>query len=253
MLPCARRNKFTTANPAIEFLGDPDLSVVELYDADELVLAEVNTPDIGAGASNSTVVSWHTAGMSSPAAERCTGPSVAGRSFIGVRVPGDSSPDVVRYYVHDPRLRLIQNTIDAPATDSRSTAGTGACPAVTKNFVNARGCARSTDTCSPLAIDSEAEVTLDHDIRRAWYTTSGRYVYMVVGLRLETDAGPAAVVPPCTRGFTSRWIRAPGLCPPTIDTNLDDRTIRVVRKAIDAVKANRNGIYATSGKKNGDC
>lgn len=195
-------------NPPIEFFGAPDPRVVEVYAGAELTQSPVKTPARTAFSDYPSDDSVYTSAIAPAAAARCVEAerTVAGRSLIGVPESPEPGARIV-YYLHDPRLRLLRNTISEPATAASYTSG-AACPTVSKSFINAVGCTqRSQDTCAPLEFTAGIEVTLDDTTRRAWYTTSGRLVYKVTGLRLDSDAGLAVMAPPCREGVTSRWIR----------------------------------------------
>ena len=58
------------------------------------------------------------------------------------------------YYMHDPRLLLLENTLDSP-TDRSEHAQQNAqkCPTVVKTFLNAGTCRRQ-PTCAPISFSS---------------------------------------------------------------------------------------------------
>jgi cullin-associated NEDD8-dissociated protein 1 len=135
------------------------------------------------------------------------------------RAPPHASPLFMTWggatYKHDPRLKLLGNTVAAPAQQtlgagnvlsamdpSRGTATT--CPNVRRTFANRAGCARR-PTCAPLRF-SAADVVLTAGSVRLWYSLSGRHVHKITGLRLDG----AYAVSPCKAGSTSRWLKIGG-------------------------------------------
>ena len=117
------------------------------------------------------------------------------------------------YWRHDPRLSLLQNTIDQPANSSNIRGDvSGASPAlvlprVPKTFLNKHTCkplslssGASAETSSSIAYGS-ARFHLNETILSSMYTHGGRYVYYLTGLRLEG----AYAASPCQG--VSRWKR----------------------------------------------
>ena len=135
------------------------------------------------------------------------------------RAPPHASPLFMTWggatYKHDPRLKLLGNTVAAPAQQtlgagnvlSAMDPGRGAattCPNVRRTFANRAGCVRR-PTCAPLRF-SAADVVLTAASVRLWYTLSGRHVHRITGLRLDG----AYAVSPCKAGSTSRWLKVVG-------------------------------------------
>ena len=86
------------------------------------------------------------------------------------------------YYKYDPRLMLIENTLEAPASlpanmsaAERQTYAEMGCPSVVKTFVNKDTCVR-TSSCAPLSFSS-TNVELNETNVRLWYTLSARHVH----------------------------------------------------------------------------
>ena len=111
-------------------------------------------------------------------------------------------------YKYDQRLKLLENTVEKPAdVVIQRNHGAGwrlydpkaskSCPTAARTFLNAGSCKRIS-TCAPLTFTA-ATLTLDKATMRSWYTTNGRYVYYMTGLRL-TDAYKKT---PCDG--SSRW------------------------------------------------
>jgi hypothetical protein len=131
-------------------------------------------------------------------------------------------------YRHDPRVRLLENTVEAPAA---TIAASGTCPAVSRTFVNAGGCVRR-PSCAPLTFTS-ASLILDEGTLRRWYTKSQRFVYYVTNLTLTAPFDVSACV------GVSRWQQTAGACiAPTI---LDPGTQASVTIALrDSTDVNPN-------------
>ena len=111
------------------------------------------------------------------------------------------------YYRHDPRLALLTNTVESPA-DLSAIAGLDASPAtalprVAKTFLNEA-------TCRPVSLDavgtsvaySSAHFHLNTSFLRRMYQASGRLIYYIDNLRLESPYDQT----PCSGG-SSRWKR----------------------------------------------
>ena len=136
----------------------------------------------------------------------------ASSSFVGFATSATDA--TIQYYKHDPRLRLLDNTLDspaniAPARDSGLFGHSGAqaqCPLVKPNHLNQGKCVRHTEgTCSPLEFLGEKTMKLDGASLRLWYTTSHKIVLAVEGL-------PSPTASPCTPRRLSRWRLVAGTC-----------------------------------------
>ena len=125
-------------------------------------------------------------------------------------------------YKHDPRLKLIDNTVTTPATEPAGTT----CPTVTRNFLNMDGCVRA-ETCAPTRYTS-TPITLDDATLRSFYTNGGSYIYKVDSLRLEDNYAES----PCDAETVSRWRKTAGAC--SAETGLDADTLTTIRAAIAA-------------------
>ena len=125
------------------------------------------------------------------------------------------------YYRYDPRLKLQQNTVEHPSTGSLDSEVM--CPTVNKNFINENHCVRR-GSCSTVTFTSK-RMTLDQGNLRFWYTANRRYVYSILGVRLE----PPYNVSPCSGH--SRWRRLNTTC---TETALDSRTRAKFRDALSA-------------------
>jgi len=96
-----------------------------------------------------------------------------------------------KYYLHDSRLELVENTVEKPAWSS----GSETCSSAPKTFLNEKHC-RLQPSCTPLS-SVDAQFQLNRSTLQQFYTVAGKYVYAVTGLR--TDASPC--------GTLSRWKR----------------------------------------------
>ena len=117
----------------------------------------------------------------------------------------DDADASVVYYRYDPRLRTLDNTLDAPAHDLDDRADLqprATCPNVPKTFLNAHTCIRAA-ACAPASY-GRTPITLDEPMLRAFYTTGGSFVYAVSGLRLEA----AYAASPCAGVSRWKWLGA---------------------------------------------
>ena len=129
-------------------------------------------------------------------------------------------------YRFDGRLSTVTNTLAEPATAQVDLALRSACPTAAKTFLNREYCVPAS-TCAQTRFSS-ADMLLDVDTLRAYYEQSRRYVYAVVGLRLEDDYE----VSPCAGDGVSRWLRAAGAC--ADPTPLASSTAATIADAIRA-------------------
>jgi len=155
------------------------------------------------------------------------------------------------YYMHDPRLRVLQNTIASPSNVS-SSAGESSCPTVPKSFLNAATCARA-PTCAPLAYSSRLLV-LNHTTLRSFHAAAGKLVYTVAGLRLDEASG--AFVSPCTATAGTRWRSLGQPCGvggvpngTALDTSTIETLAAQIRGSIDAA----NSLVRDIPRPTGDC
>jgi len=109
------------------------------------------------------------------------------------------------YYQHDPRLRVLENTVDRPSNTS-SAGRQISCPTAPKTFLNAATCARA-PTCAP-QMYSSASLVLNHSSLSVFHRVSGKYVYAIADLRLDEASGQYAS--PCSVG--TRWRSLGGPC-----------------------------------------
>ena len=111
-----------------------------------------------------------------------------------------------KWLMFDPRLKLQENSLEAPAVDA--TPGQPGCPVVAKTFLNAHTCVAAAEACFPMTYTASngnpLRLTLTDATIRAFYTKGGVYAYYVTNL----DVGYSAVPKPCdAQGTVSRWMR----------------------------------------------
>ena len=123
----------------------------------------------------------------------CIEDSGAGDTIFAVTTTSAGSREVL---IHDRRAALLENTLEAPATESL---GVGSCPSVPKTFLNLDSCVPSSGGCSTVVYTSKV-VTLNETTVKMFYDLGGTYVYYIQGLCMDD------VETPCT-SETSRWVK----------------------------------------------
>ena len=225
--------EWRTYNTAIQFLGTPDVTTTQVFDADDVVSTQVAT-------TNTDSYYLRSIKQASSFASNCSNEvGRNGRSFVGFArdVPDGTGGTAIEvtYLSYDPRLKLIDNTPEAPADPSTYADGL-TCPAAPLSFLNRGACTRrASDTCAPLKFADGTLITLNSDTLRAWYTTSQQYVYAVTGLRL-TEAHITSTHP-CKTGVRSRWIRLPGACDSNAGLDVFGATGETIKSALAAAAA----------------
>ena len=128
---------------------------------------------------------------------------------------------------HDPRLQLVENTLDVPSAGiSAQLSFRAGCPNVAKTIFNRNRCVLR-DTCARTLYTS-ASMALNVTLMREFFLRSGKYIYAIDGLRLED----AYAVSPCDETAASRWRRQGGAC--SSETGLDASTKTTLAAAIRA-------------------
>ena len=235
---CATTLEYT--NPTIEFSA-PDMEATQIYSG--LVASEVLTPLLPR-----SFPKYHPRVdepdefiMETPRKHCQKQLFKAGSSFVGFATSKTDAK--IQFFKHDPRLRLLDNTLDSPANISapRNASVSGhsraqlQCPLVKPNILNKGKCVRHTEgTCSPLEFVSEKIMKLDRKSLRLWYTTSNRMVFAVDGLSPTSS--------PCTPHQRSRWRLVPGVC--TGGPSLDVDTKQTLLEALQKYNAMCNTIFA---------
>ena len=134
-----------------------------------------------------------------------------------------------KWYRHDRRLALIDNTIAAPAAgapasifatgaDDAYDGARGTCPAVVPTFVNRGSCVQK-PSCSATTFPS-AHFILNHTTLTRMYEVSGSPLYRVRSLRLETQYFDDS---PCDNVVT-RWEKVTNYPCGSSETPLDNST-----------------------------
>lgn len=211
VLDCGTKNlqyQISDVNPKIKFTV-PDASTTQVYKSGEILLGPVTS----ALNKDSFFLKKRKTGV------KCTGVKKAGKAFMGVQTKAGDGTD---FYLEDPRMRMLSNTVESPAdvdSDKDDGGDTGTCPVVAKTFINTGSCARRDEgTCSPLKYAAGHNINLDKETVRTFFTASNKYVFVVQGLRLtESKHG----VSPCVHGRKSRWLRTPGQCKLAVLKNVE--------------------------------
>ncbi|KAL7482807.1 hypothetical protein ACHAW6_008462, partial [Cyclotella cf. meneghiniana] len=111
---------------------------------------------------------------------------------------------------YDPRLRLENNTIEAPIPDGGGlveslTGRKTSCANVPRTFLNEQNCSLSFSTSSCGSFGSpQLEIELNNDNIKSLHDMTGQYVYGVLGLPVIDFQG-SQLESPCTPGIRSRW------------------------------------------------
>ena len=215
---CATTGTLKYTNPTVEFSA-PDKEATQVYSG--LIGSEVLTPLMPGRYPkyNPKIDSPDVFIMKSPRKDCQKNLYKGGSSFVGFATSKVDS--TIKYYKYDPRLRLLDNTLDSPANIAPHrdagvfghSAAQAQCPLVIPNFLNEGKCVRHTEgTCSPLEFITDKVIKLDRENLRLWYTTSNKMVFAVDGLPPPTSS-------PCTPHQMSRWRLIKGTCKggPSVD------------------------------------
>ena len=190
--------KLRWLNPPIN-LTEADLSVAPLVDLSADDLDAISTLDGGL-----VVTSFKGA----PCA--LSEPTTTHHAVLRLDALGPSPT----LFLHDPRLELLENSLERPANISASDLGVSdhaSCPSVPKSFVNAEHCVRM-ETCAPVTYTS-AMIHLNHTTLRTFFLDGPILLYELTGLRAWTCTGSdtdcvADIDSPCpgsSDSSTSRW------------------------------------------------
>jgi len=110
----------------------------------------------------------------------------------------------------------VQNTITNPLPDGGGKTSienfstqSNTCANAPRSFMNEASCKMSTDpnACGYVVISGyqEPQLTLNNTMLVALHQMTGRYVYLVDSLRI--DSAYATVYNPCTKDMRSRWMK----------------------------------------------
>ncbi|KAH8057975.1 hypothetical protein JL722_6519 [Aureococcus anophagefferens] len=176
---------------------------VEIDDGSETCDVTFDAPDVAFSAAPPTLIDAALVDADTPVrGVKLLETLVDDRGLCPLALVGEDAPDAVFalddgvYYLYDPRVKLNDNSVDAPVAGGDAGTMCGTAP---KTFLNERSCVAAAAACSTLGYAS-ALFPLDDDHLRAFYELSGRYVYAVEGLDV------ALVDSPCDAAI-SRWKR----------------------------------------------
>ena len=160
-----------------------------------------------------------------------------------------------KYYRHEPRAQLVENTVDNPYIEERiiyqrdrqfiPSLTPRFCPAAQPSFTNARGCVRQNSCARPQWTDGS--VTLNHTLMRDLFTKSEKYVYAITGFSLEgfsNDEISACAV-------ETRWKKTAGSC--GMDTPLDAATLASLSAALTNTPVLETADVIIIGSVQGEC
>ena len=159
--------KHTAKNVAIQFGAATPPATLQTFTTDQLLLTDVQ-------------VSWSlptdVIKRNDVLLESVTVDCIAGLDHIQIEN---------NVWKRDYRMEMVENTLTAPA-DSKISHATmsGTCPSVPPTFVNRKTCVRR-PSCAPLTYTSTM-ITLNRATLRSMYERSGKLIYVVEGLRLES-------------------------------------------------------------------
>ena len=214
----------TAKNPPIAFSPSTVPATLQIINAKEILLKVVEA-------------SWGRETKDDVVLEHVSATCKVGLEYIQI----DAEDGTI--YARDYRLEMVENTLSSPADNTISkSAMSGTCPSVPINFLNRKTCIRR-PSCAPLVFQSKM-FTLDRPTMRKMYKGSGKFIYSVAGLRLESSHDDAAckdgqrrrgnvesTCDPC-KVTKSRWTRTPGACPSGTTTTVDAGTKSTIEKAI---------------------
>ena len=111
------------------------------------------------------------------------------------------------WFMFDPRLDLMTNTVKSPINDGgketfTASGGETSCSNVPRTFLNENNCQLSTDACKP-SVNNRVDILLDNSTIATLNTLTGRYVYAIKGHLVKYEG--IFLQHPCTAGLRSRW------------------------------------------------
>jgi hypothetical protein len=174
------------ANPAVSFAGGalPGDGAALLVSERSAELVEL-TPAVAGAAL-----------LPSPPGD-CAEPAAPG-ALAFLRRSGDPAS---RFWISDPRLVTLDNTVESPAVGGADELGGTSCANVPKTFLNAASCVSGVPACGP-ARYAPALFRLDEDAVRAFFQLDGLFVYAIAGLRTDDVSSPCG-------NYRSRWALRP--------------------------------------------
>lgn len=156
-----------------------------------------------------------------------------------------------KYFLHDPRFLLEDNSLESPNKDFSAVQATQnlkdevhrvKCSSAPATFVNEDTCTLAASECASIQYDSSIVVELNLANLQATYAAETiRYVYSIQGLRQadsQTDA-------PCVAGARSRWKKIiTDDCSNSLSSNTRGIWEDLIRKAYTS-SSNAEGIVDT--------
>ena len=151
-------------------------------------------------------------------------------SYVENRQGGALLHDGGRFYRHDARLQLVENTLERPSEHALSAdRPPEKCPTARKSFLNFGTC-KASSACAPMRFHANSWFRLNHTTMRRLYEASGRYVYTITGLRADRDS--YRDISPCQAAAVTRWVSLGAPCGTSglaNETVLDYQTMNTLR------------------------
>jgi hypothetical protein len=155
------------------------------------------------------------------------------------------------WYLHDPRIKLADNTLESPLPDgggATAVNGVTVCSSTARTFLNSDQCiiSPSAVACGPY-VEQEISLPLEHSAMRDFYVLARRYVY---ALKMTEP-----MQTPCVEG-TSRWWKVddpatnPGNCE-TVQEMDSANTLRSLLESSTDTNAYLKDVVWKSGS--GEC
>jgi len=196
-----------SGNPVVQFMNDVEalnITVLPLTEAEENNFVEIN---------NGKGLTLTTEDLDND--ELCLSIPALYPLLETILIEIDSE-----WYLHDPGLALQENTLESPIPDGGGAIAqldpdTLPCSNAPRTFLNEESCLLSPEptACAvdEILVDEETEdPLLDEETLSNIFRLTGRYVYIVEGLRVDTSYG--ATRNPCSSGVVSRWLKIDAPC-----------------------------------------
>ncbi len=114
--------------------------------------------------------------------------------------------------IFDPYLQLQSNTLENPVehcgdNGNENISPTSSCPYAPRTFLNENHCKHS--FANVYSVSDDLRLHLNEENVRKLYELTGRYYYIVRGLRLGENEDEIYLTLPCQEKSKSRWIKMP--------------------------------------------
>ena len=114
--------------------------------------------------------------------------------------------------IFDPYLQLQSNTLENPAehcgdNEDGNVGARSSCPHAPRTFLNEKHCKHS--FANVYSVSDDLQLHLNEENVRKLYELTGRYYYIVRGLRLGEDDDEKYLTLPCQERSKSRWMKMP--------------------------------------------